>query len=88
MELCGNIRVHCRIRPIIEMDRQANDTSEVVKCLNAYELETPAIGHAGSYLRFEFDHVFAPTSQAFEITNETAPLMTSLLDGSVNVCRS
>ena len=83
MELCGNIRVHVRVRPILDTDRAHNDSVEVLKCLNAYEVEAPSITQQGVAMRFEFDHVYAPNAMAYDITNETAPLMTSLLDGFV-----
>ncbi len=38
MELCGNIRVHCRVRPVIDNDRQVSDANEVVKCINQFEV--------------------------------------------------
>ncbi|XP_075453031.1 kinesin-like protein KIF25 isoform X4 [Ascaphus truei] len=94
IELKGNIRVNCRIRPLLPFDRQADslsiqdrhgDFSEVtfspddetvlVKCCRP--------GHPITDRTFQFERVFSACESQHSVFEEVRPLLTSVLDGSV-----
>uniref|UniRef100_A0A8C0FHD7 Kinesin family member 25 n=1 Tax=Bubo bubo TaxID=30461 RepID=A0A8C0FHD7_BUBBB len=74
VELRGNIRVHCRIRPLLPFD-----TAEtvLVKCSRP--------GHAAINKTFQFERVYNASESQDTVFADVAPLLTSLLDG-YNVC--
>ncbi|NXW60744.1 KIF25 protein, partial [Eurystomus gularis] len=97
VELRGNIRVHCRIRPLlpfdtaaghsISQDRQRNVSEEVAY---AADDETVLVkcsrpGHASISKTFQFERVYNPSESQDAVFADVAPLLTSLLDG-YNVC--
>lgn len=86
LEIQGNIRVVCRVRPILEVERKQLggqgevDTTEIVS-------EEEIIIHRDSVTknRFEFDRVFGPESTQEIVFEAVQPLIISVLDG-YNVC--
>ncbi|XP_010281249.1 PREDICTED: kinesin-like protein KIF25, partial [Phaethon lepturus] len=97
VELRGNIRVHCRIRPLlpfdtaaghsISQDRQRNFSEKV-----AYAIDDETVlvkcnrpGHASINKTFQFDRVYSASESQDTVFADVAPLLTSLLDG-YNVC--
>ncbi|XP_053919845.1 kinesin-like protein KIF25 isoform X1 [Cuculus canorus] len=97
VELRGNIRVHCRIRPLlpfdaasghsISEDRQRNFPEKVAY---AADDETVLIkcsrpGHASINRTFQFERVYNALESQDIVFADVAPLLTSLLDG-YNVC--
>ncbi|XP_076129259.1 kinesin-like protein KIF25 [Alosa pseudoharengus] len=95
VELRGNIRVHCRVRPIMPLDRGLGATAatgshtleEVVQAVND---DTVLVNCAkpGSQVPnkvFEFERVHGPGDSQEAVFEEVRPLLTSLLDG-YNVC--
>ncbi|NWS18733.1 KIF25 protein, partial [Pachyramphus minor] len=97
VELRGNIRVHCRIRPLlpfdnavghsISQDRQRNLTEKVAY---AADDETVLVkcsrpGHASINKTFQFERVYNDSESQDAVFADVAPLLTSLLDG-YNVC--
>ncbi|XP_071594979.1 kinesin-like protein KIF25 [Heliangelus exortis] len=97
VELRGNIRVHCRIRPLLPFDsaaghptsqeRQRNPSEEV-----AYAVDDETVlvkcnrpGHAAINKTFQFERVYSPSESQETVFVDVAPLLTSLLDG-YNVC--
>ncbi|KFP85349.1 Kinesin-like KIF25, partial [Apaloderma vittatum] len=97
VELRGNIRVHCRIRPLlpfdtaaghlISQDRQRNFSEKVVY---AADDETVLVkcsrpGHASINKTFQFERVYNASESQDTVFLDVAPLLTSLLDG-YNVC--
>ncbi|NXO75995.1 KIF25 protein, partial [Sitta europaea] len=94
IELRGNIRVHCRIRPLLPLDaaegspdRQRN-LSE--KAAHAADDETVLVkcsrpGHASVNKTFQFERVYNDLESQDAVFADVAPLLTSLLDG-YNVC--
>ncbi|XP_029890764.1 kinesin-like protein KIF25 isoform X4 [Aquila chrysaetos chrysaetos] len=97
VELRGNIRVHCRIRPLlpfdtaaghsVSQDRQRNSSEKVAY---AADDETVLVkcsrpGHASINKTFQFERVYSPSESQDTVFADVAPLLTSLLDG-YNVC--
>ncbi|NXK32362.1 KIF25 protein, partial [Piprites chloris] len=97
VELRGNIRVHCRIRPLlpfdaaaghsISQDRQRNFPEKVAY---AADDETVLVkcsrpGHASINKTFQFERVYNDSESQDAVFADVAPLLTSLLDG-YNVC--
>ncbi|KFV72149.1 Kinesin-like KIF25, partial [Struthio camelus australis] len=97
VELRGNIRVHCRIRPLLPFDTAAGLTipqdgqrnfSE--KVAYAADDETVLVkcnrpGHASINRTFQFERVYNASESQDTVFADVAPLLTSLLDG-YNVC--
>ncbi|NXP81726.1 KIF25 protein, partial [Ramphastos sulfuratus] len=97
VELRGNIRVHCRIRPLlpfdtaaghsVSQDRQRNFSEKVTY---AADDETVLVkcsrpGHASINKTFQFERVYNASESQDTVFADVAPLLTSLLDG-YNVC--
>ncbi|NXP13685.1 KIF25 protein, partial [Thinocorus orbignyianus] len=97
VELRGNIRVHCRIRPLlpfdtaaghpVPQDRQRNISEKVAY---AADDETVLVkcnrpGHASINKTFQFERVYSASESQDIVFADVAPLLTSLLDG-YNVC--
>ncbi|XP_022100787.1 kinesin-like protein KIF25 [Acanthaster planci] len=88
VELRGNIRVHCRSRPI--MSRDAGPLMMAEQVVHIIDDENLAVkynkpGTGASNKTFEFERVYGPQDCQSEIFDEVQPLLTSLLDG-YNVC--
>ena len=85
MEIQGNIRVVCRVRPILDVERKQAKGADV----DATEIlsEEDIIVHrdASTKNRFEFDRVFPPGGTQSEVFASVQPLIVSVLDG-YNVC--
>eukprot|EP00795_Rhopilema_esculentum_P001813 gene1813-16303_t len=84
VELKGNIRVFCRVRPSIKEDGSGQAAENVM----SYDFEDDAliyVEHRGNNKEFEVDRVFRPESTQEEVFNEVKPLVTSCIDG-YNVC--
>ncbi|XP_020663900.3 kinesin-like protein KIF25 [Pogona vitticeps] len=97
VELKGNIRVHCRIRPLLPFDvalgepafedRQRNFLEKVVY---AADDETVVVkcsrsGHALINKMFQYGRVYSASDSQMTVFADVSPLLTSLLDG-YNVC--
>lgn len=91
-ELKGNIRVMCRVRPVLEssegataeLDYPDEKTSSQI-AVRGPEVKN-ALGKASAKLYpFEFDRVFTPQVHNEEIFDEISQLVQSALDG-YNVC--
>ncbi|KFP42904.1 Kinesin-like KIF25, partial [Chlamydotis macqueenii] len=97
VELRGNIRVHCRIRPLLPFDtaaghsilqdRQRNFSEKVAY---AADDETVLVkcsrpGHASINKTFHFERVYSASESQDTVFADVSPLLTSLLDG-YNVC--
>ena len=80
MELRGNIRVYCRVRPISQAE--AAEGANSVRF--PQDDEITVLAERGPKT-FEFDRVFSPESTQTQVFEDTAPLIASVLDG-YNVC--
>ncbi|KAI7925651.1 carboxy-terminal kinesin 2 [Pyricularia oryzae] len=90
-ELKGNIRVMCRVRPVL--DRSEGEEAGLAfpdsKTSAQIDVQTEERSATGTVTRrvmpFEFDRVFAPNVQNEEVFGEISQLVQSALDG-FNVC--
>nr|XP_020826091.1 kinesin-like protein KIF25 isoform X1 [Phascolarctos cinereus] len=97
VELKGNIRVHCRIRPLLPFDTESGDPafqkrslSLSEKVVHATDDETVLVrcsrpGHTLFNKTFQFERVYSPLESQKIVFGDVCPLLTSLLDG-YNVC--
>ncbi|XP_047430479.1 kinesin-like protein KIF25 [Mugil cephalus] len=95
VELRGNIRVHCRVRPVLAFDhvQSSNTGSGPVSCeevVHAISDDTVMVnclrtGIPAQNKMFEFERVHGPEDGQDVVFEEVRPLLTSLLDG-YNVC--
>ncbi|XP_042359861.1 kinesin-like protein KIF25 [Plectropomus leopardus] len=95
VELRGNIRVHCRVRPVLPFDHVQSSTSgsrpaspeEVVSIISddAVMVNCIKTGMPVQNKMFEFERVHGPEDSQDAVFDEVKPLLTSLLDG-YNVC--
>ncbi|KAL0353585.1 UNVERIFIED_CONTAM: Kinesin-like protein KIN-14C [Sesamum angustifolium] len=82
LELKGNIRVFCRVRPILSDDGVGTDTKVV-----SFPTSTEAQGRGidltqnGQKLSFTFDKVFMPDASQEDVFVEISQLVQSALDG-------
>lgn len=92
MELRGNIRVHCRVRPLMEFDSGGEDSkmlgssgtkSEVV--VHYMDDENVCVRTSKHNKVFEYERVYAPVETQEAVFDEVQPMITSLLDG-YNIC--
>ncbi|NXI53492.1 KIF25 protein, partial [Chloroceryle aenea] len=97
VELRGNIRVHCRIRPLLPFDTAAGHSVSQTRQRNlsekvAYAADDETVlvkcsrpGHASINKTFQFERVYNASESQDTVFADVAPLLTSLLDG-YNVC--
>ncbi|KAF5472875.1 hypothetical protein F2P56_009543 [Juglans regia] len=83
LELKGNIRVFCRVRPLLPDDGVATETAVI-----AYPTSTEALGRgidlmqsAGQKYPFTFDKVFTHEASQQDVFVEISQLVQSALDG-------
>ncbi|XFF81303.1 hypothetical protein AB1E18_007522 [Capra hircus] len=94
-ELKGNIRVHCRIRPLLPFDDKAQEpvsqNSSVSRgVVHAVDDETVLVecnrpGHPLINKTYTFERVYGPAESQRAVFEDVCPLLTSFLDG-YNVC--
>ncbi|XP_054746383.1 protein claret segregational [Anastrepha obliqua] len=85
MDLRGNIRVFCRVRPPLDFEREKllcgwNYIDESTVEIQSYDNKNKCAAHT-----FSFDHVFHPNSKQEDIFEMVSPLIQSALDG-YNIC--
>ena len=100
VELRGNIRVYCRVRPLLASLDSNNDpnilglpgtqSEQIIEAVDDENVSfnyvnNPSTAAGGKTKRFEFERVFGTKDQQGPVFAEVAPLLTSLLDG-YNVC--
>ncbi|KAM4633801.1 kinesin-like protein KIF25 [Polymixia lowei] len=98
VELRGNIRVHCRVRPVLPFDHAQLSASthhitsgpvseEVVHTISDDTVLVNCMKTGNPVLNkiFEFERVHGPEDSQDAVFDEVKPLLTSLLDG-YNVC--
>lgn len=87
-ELKGNIRVYCRVRPLLPDEMEAEHTMKV-RSLDKYQVYIEKLAEndrdTDRHKTFEFDNVFPIRATQDEVFEETKELITSVLDG-YNVC--
>ncbi|XP_053302228.1 kinesin-like protein KIFC1 [Pleuronectes platessa] len=89
-ELKGNIRVFCRVRPLVggglskQIQLPAND-NKMITLAKTEESHTGKTADTQKSYNFNFDRVFSPDSSQQEVFEEISLLVQSALDG-YNVC--
>eukprot|EP00062_Callorhinchus_milii_P010283 gi/632954981/ref/XP_007893246.1/ PREDICTED: kinesin-like protein KIFC2 [Callorhinchus milii] len=84
VELRGNIRVLCRIKPLIQTDKKEEDTPTPVTLNPANDCRITVLYKARER-SFELDKVFIPEATQEVVFEEIEPLVTSCIDG-YNIC--
>ncbi|XP_069051078.1 kinesin-like protein KIFC3 isoform X2 [Lepisosteus oculatus] len=84
VELKGNIRVLCRVKPVLVEDQQEEGQTTVVTTDPNNE-SAVIVRSKGRERTFELDKVFQPQATQDEVFQEIEPLVTSCIDG-YNVC--
>ncbi|XP_061609761.1 kinesin-like protein KIF25 isoform X2 [Phyllopteryx taeniolatus] len=94
-ELRGNIRVHCRVRPLLHFDHVQFSTTgsgpapseQVIHAVSddTVRVNCMKAGVPAQNKMFEFERVHGPEDSQEAVFEEVKPLLTSLLDG-YNVC--
>eukprot|EP00796_Vickermania_ingenoplastis_P004136 gene4136-2978_t len=77
-ELKGNIRVYCRVRPMLPFEIQAGHT-DVMSYPTSGEIKF--IDAAGRPKTFEFDEVYQPSASQAKVFEDTSPLIDSDNEG-------
>ncbi|XP_029352769.1 kinesin-like protein KIF25 [Echeneis naucrates] len=95
VELRGNIRVHCRVRPVLPFDHiqfsaLGSGSASAEEVIHAVSDDTVMVnclkmGMPAQNKIFEFERVHGPEDSQDAVFEEVKPLLTSLLDG-YNVC--
>ncbi|KAJ7527812.1 hypothetical protein O6H91_16G072400 [Diphasiastrum complanatum] len=80
LDLKGNIRVFCRVRPLLQNEQRARLGPKVTPETDEVKVET-----SGKLRSYKFDRVFLPVCLQDEIFAEVEPIIRSALDG-YNVC--
>jgi len=81
-ELRGNIRVYCRVRPVLPKDAEAGSTSVVSF---PQEGEVSLVSSKKAVKGYEFDEVFKPETSNEGVYREVEDLIKCCVDG-YNVC--
>ncbi|KAH3772055.1 hypothetical protein DPMN_173387 [Dreissena polymorpha] len=84
VELKGNIRVFCRVRPLIREDGSGSQAEDIVT-LDQDDSGVLYINSKGRTQTFDVDRVFGEGSTQQEVFDEVKALITSCIDG-YNVC--
>ncbi|KAM8869836.1 kinesin-like protein KIFC3 isoform 2-T2 [Spinachia spinachia] len=84
VELKGNIRVLCRVKPVLKEDQHEDGQSVVVTTDHNNESSLNVLNKGKSRI-FELDKVFHPQATQEEVFQEIEPLVTSCIDG-YHVC--
>ncbi|XP_060906490.1 kinesin-like protein KIFC3 [Labrus mixtus] len=80
VELKGNIRVLCRVKPVLKEDQHEEGQSVVVTTDSNNESSLNVL-NKGKGRIFELDKVFHPQATQEEVFQEIEPLVTSCIDG-------
>ncbi|KAJ8004838.1 hypothetical protein DPEC_G00140460 [Dallia pectoralis] len=85
VELKGNIRVLCRVKPVLKEDQHEEGQPVVVTTDPNNESALSVLKGKGRSHSFELDRVFHPQATQEEVFQEIEPLVTSCIDG-YHVC--
>ena len=86
MEIQGNIRVICRIRPILEVEKRSSESAvDVTTCPPGSTDEVVIQRDTQTRTKYEYDRVFFPSATQSHVFEAIQPLCVSVLDG-YNVC--
>jgi len=86
LELCGNIRVLCRVRPVLDVERKQGSGQDVDVTDVTSDQDIIITRDGGNQrTKFEYDAVFNSTSVQKDVFEAVKPLCRSVLDG-FNIC--
>ncbi|XP_046840103.1 kinesin-like protein KIFC3 isoform X2 [Xenia sp. Carnegie-2017] len=85
VDLKGNIRVYCRVRPFIAEDRVGASSQTSTISFDQSDDGVLLVSNKGSEKKFEMEKVFQPRSTQEEVYAEVQDLVVSCLDG-YNIC--
>jgi len=85
IDIQGNIRVICRVRPVLAIERKRDGSRADVTGFFPSGEEISIQRDEYTKQKFEYDRVFPPGSTQTDVFNEVQPLCVSVLDG-YNVC--
>jgi len=81
-ELRGNIRVFCRVRPLLEWEKKKGmGTCIKFPPTEDFMIEVPSKDAIGGKFIFEYDRVYKPDAQQRDITEDTSEYVQSVMDG-------
>jgi kinesin family protein C2/C3 len=83
IELQGNIRVICRVRPVLDVEKKVGQDQLVTEFPTDEDVIITKDNTCK--MKFEFDRVFTPSSSQEEVFMAVQPLCVSVLEG-YNVC--
>ncbi|XP_010528917.1 PREDICTED: kinesin-like protein KIN-14G [Tarenaya hassleriana] len=83
-DLKGNIRVYCRVRPLLPEQTSVLTTVDHIED-STISIATPATYGKNGRKSFTFNKVFSPSATQGDVFADTQPLIRSVLDG-YNVC--
>ncbi|XP_020680529.1 kinesin-like protein KIN-14C [Dendrobium catenatum] len=84
-ELKGNIRVYCRIRPLLSGEDTKSTVIDNIGENGELAIVNPSKQGKDGQKMFKFDRVFGPAATQEEVFSDIQPLVRSVLDG-YNVC--
>ncbi|KAH0467993.1 hypothetical protein IEQ34_003026 [Dendrobium chrysotoxum] len=84
-ELKGNIRVYCRIRPLLSGEDTKSTVIDYIGENGELAIVNPSKQGKDGQKMFKFDRVFGPAATQEEVFSDIQPLVRSVLDG-YNVC--
>lgn len=84
MDLKGNIRVFCRVRPLLKVEIENGDTINTCTYPLEGDISVKRSADFGPD-NFEFDYVFQPHSTQEEVYTQVHPFVKRILDG-YNLC--
>jgi len=79
LELQGNVRVFCRVRPILEAEKSIDHNTDVTEFPSDEDIVIKP--DATSKFPFEFDKVFQPNSTDDDVFETVKPMCQNVLDG-------
>ncbi|XP_065838084.1 kinesin-like protein KIF25 isoform X2 [Oscarella lobularis] len=94
VEIRGNIRVHCRVRPILDLDNSDKSgwDEPIIMAIDEeiVSVQPPAVrrtfqAELPPAKTYEYDRVYGPDDGQANVFQDVKPLIVSLLDG-YNVC--
>ena len=81
VELQGNIRVICRVRPVLDVEVRSGQHDDITAYTPGSTDDLIVQKDSATRQRFEFDRVFKPSSPQQELFDAVQPLCSSVLDG-------
>ena len=87
VELQGNIRVYCRVRPVLDVERRSGQDVDITSfpAPGTVKVRQDDLASEEEAFEFEFDQVFDQAASQEQVFEDVQPLVVSAIDG-YNVC--